>query len=248
MRKHRLLRFAVCALLAPLLTLAACGSQGYAPKLGSATTVSLKGTSGRQLGSATFTPTYATHLATYYKGKEVPFAGAQIPLELRSGSCTGKLLANLTDIAAAPIANGLTVSVDPRGGVDVATPMSDSLYVVVRDHANDINTAQLACGHPLSGRRQYFDLYTPGQGSNGYELGITMMEPIVATSVSFALASPATQAAAWSVRANGCSGQALAQGQIAAGATSASGIVFAPLSAGKWTLVYEQGSCAQVVG
>lgn len=248
MRMHRSLRVAMFGLLAPLLALAACGSQGYAPKLGSATTVSLKGTSGQQIGSATFTPTYAMHLKTYYKGKEVPFTGAQIPLELRSGSCTGKPLANLTDAAAAPILNGPTVSGDPSGGVDVAAPMSDSLYVVVRDHANDANAAQLACGHPLSGRRQYFDLYTPGQGSNGYELGITMMEPIVATHVAVALASPATQAAPWSVRLDGCSGQALAQGQIAAGATSASGIIFAPLSAGKWTLAYEQGSCAQVAG
>lgn len=246
MRRHRLSRLAVCALLAPLLALAACGSQGYAPKLGNVATMTLKSAGGPRLGVVTFTPFYATHIATYYRSVAVPYQGARLPLELRSGSCVGAPLAQLTDGAATPITNGPAVAVDARGGVDVATQMRDSLYVVVRDHANDANAPELACGHPLSGRRQYFDLYSPGQGSNGYELGISLMEPMVATRVNVALDTPASQETPWAVYTTGCAGQALAQGQIGAGAQGTTAVIFAPINASHWSLMVGQSGCANV--
>lgn len=251
MTGHRLLRgrFARVAVLAPLvalLGLAACGSQGYAPGLGKAATVALVGAAGSaSLGSARFTPFYAAHIATYYKGDAVPYRSAQTPVELRQDSCTGKPLAALTEATAAPIANGLPVAVDAKSGVDVAVALSENLYVVVRERANDAMAPELACGHPLSGRRQYFDLYTPGQGSNGYSLGIALTEPIVAARVAVTLASPAATAMTWAVRADSCGGQPLAQGTIAAGATSASGIVFAALNPGHWRLTLATGDGAQ---
>lgn len=238
-------RLGAVAALAPLLALAACGSHGYAPALGNVATIALKGASGQALGSASFSPTYATHIATYYRAKAVPFEGAQTPLELRADTCTGKTLAALTAATAAPITNGPLVAVDPHGGVDVATTMNGNLYVVVRDHANDASAPLLACGHPLDGRRQFFDLYTPGAGSNGYELGITLMEPIVATQTRVTLAAPATQPVPWAVRLNSCSGQPLAQGQIAAGAQSATSAIFSPLDASKWTVTIG-AACAKV--
>lgn len=235
--RGRLARFATLAPLVALLGLAACGSQGYAPSLGKAATVALVGTAGGvSLGSATFTPMYAAHIAAWYRGTAVPYTGAQTPVELRSGSCAGKPLAALTAATAAPIANALAVAQDAKSGVDVAAPTSENLYVVVRQRADDASAPQLACGHPLSGRRQYFDLYTPGQGSNGYSLGIALTEPIIATRVSVALASPALAATTWAVRAGSCSGAPLAQGQIAAGAKSAGGIAFAALDPGHWRL------------
>ena len=174
-------------------------------------------------------------------------------MELRQESCTGKTLAALTQATAAPIANGLPVAVDAKSGVDVAVTLSENLYVVVRERANDATSPELACGHPLSGRRQYFDLYTPGQGSNGYSLGIALTEPIVASRVAVTLTSPAATAMTWAVRADSCAGQPLAQGSIAAGATSASGIVFAALNPGHWRLTLAtsdgaQRACATVGG
>lgn len=245
MTEHRLLRgrLARVATLAPLIVLlglAACGSQGYAPSLGKGATVALAGAAGSaSLGSATFTPFYAAHIASWYKGKAVPYMGAQMPVELRDGDCTGKPLAALTAATAAPIASGLAVAPDPKSGVDVAVATNENLYVVVRQQANDANAPQLACGHPLSGRRQYFDLYTPGEGSNGYSLGIALTEPILATRVSVTLASPAATATTWTVRAGSCSGAPLAQGEIAAGAKSAGGVVFAPLDSGHWRLTLD---------
>lgn len=253
---HRSLRLRVTrmAALAPLLALvvlAACGSQGYAPNLGKTATVALAGPSGAaSLGSASFSPFYAAHVATYYRGKLVPYEGAQTPVELRNGSCTGKTLAALTTATTAPISGGVAVAPDPKSGVDVATATSGNLYVVVLQQANDANAPQLACGHPLSERRQYFDLYTPGQGSNGYSLGIALMEPIVATRVRVTLASPAATATTWAVRSGSCSSAPLAQGRIAAGAKSGSGVVFSAFAAGQWSLTLStsggQTICEQV--
>lgn len=235
--RGRLARFATLAPLLALLGLAACGSQGYAPGLGKTATFALAGTAGgASLGSATLTPFYAAHIASWYRGKAVPYVGAQTPIELRDGSCAGKPLAALTDVTAAPIANALAVAPDAKSGVDVAVATSENLYVVVRQRANDASAPQLACGHPLSGRRQYFDLYTPGQGSNGYSLGIALTEPIIATRVHVALASPATAATTWAVRAGSCSSAPLAEGAIAAGAKSADGVAFAALDPGHWRL------------
>ncbi|HEX8997445.1 MAG TPA: hypothetical protein VF812_15565 [Ktedonobacterales bacterium] len=237
--------------LLALLTLAACGTQGYAPKLGKPVTVALAGSaSAQRLGSATFAPFYAAHVATYYKGKAVPFASAQTPVELRSGSCGGKPVAALTEATAAPVPDNPVVAPDAKSGVDVALATSGDLYVVVRQQANDANAPLLACGHPLSGRKQFFDLFTPDQGSNGYSLGIALMEPIIATRVNVAMASPAQTPTTWAVRAGSCSGAPLAQGDIAAGARTGSGVVFAALASSHWRLTLTtsggQTLCAQV--
>ncbi len=251
--RGRLARVASLAPLVALLGLAACGSHGNAPPLSNSATVALVGASGTgSLGSARFTPFYAAHIASYYKGVAVPYSGAQTPVELRQDSCVGKPLAALTEATAAPIANALPVALDPTSGVDVAVTTSGNLYVVVRATANDATAPELACGHPLSGLKQYFDLYTPGQGSNGYSLGIALMEPIVATRVAVTLASPAATATTWAVRADSCGGEPLAQGTIAAGATSASGVVFSALNPGHWRMSLAtnggQSACATVAG
>lgn len=241
-------RLATLAPLLALLALAACGSQGYAAPLGKSATVALAGTAGAQsLGSATFTPFYATHIATYYKGKLIPYNGAETPVELREGDCTGKRLAALTAATAAPIAGDLAVAPDAKGGADVAMEPSVNLFVVVRQQANDANAPILACGDPLSGRKQFFNLYLATEGPNGYSLGIALMEPLIATRVNVALASPATTGATWAVRAGSCAGVALAQGQIAAGAKDASGIIFAALDASHWRLTLADASGAQTL-
>ncbi len=257
MRRHcspgRLAALTPLLALTVTLTLAlmGCGTQGYAPGLGKAATVALAGAGGSQsLGSATFTPFYAAHIATYYEGKQVPYAGALTPVELRSGDCTGKPVAALTEATSAPIPGGLAVAADANSGVDVATATNGNLYIVVRARANDASAPLLACGHPLSQRQQYFDLYTPSQGANGYALGIALMQPILATRVSVALTTPSATAATWAVRTGSCSGAVLAQGQIAAGARDASGVVFAALDAGHWRLTLTSGgqTLCQTVG
>lgn len=225
-------------LLAPLVTLlalAACGSQGYAPTLGKATTTTL---SGAQPGSLTLTPIYATHVVTYYRGVLVPYANAQTPVELRKGSCTGPILATLTETTAAPAPSGAApVALDSaKKGVDVAAVVDENVYVVIRARANDPNAAQLACGSPLSSRRQYFDLYTPGQGSNGAQLGLTLIEPIAATHAQTRLTTAAATSLTWAVYAGGCDGQALAQGQIAQGATTGDGVIFQSAPASGWSV------------
>lgn len=243
---------ALAAPLLALLALAGCGSHGNAPALGNtATTVELVGAaSAKSIGSARLSPTYAAHFATYYQGKQVSYEGATTPVELRQNSCNGKPLAALTAATAAPIAQPLPVALDPTSGVDVAVATSGNLYVVVLQRANDASAPQLACGHPLSGQRQYFDLYTPGQGANGYSLGIALAEPIVATDVAVTLTAPAAAATTWAVREGSCDGQALAQGSIAAGAKQATGIVFASLAPGHWRLTLATGDgqsvCATV--
>lgn len=248
---RRLARLALAAPLLALLALAGCGSHGNAPTLGDSATVALAGATGaKPLGSARFSPTYAAHIAAWYQGKAIPYDGATTPVELRQGSCAGKSLAALTAATTAPIATPLPLARDPKSGVDVAVATSGNLYVVVLERANDASAPQLACGHPLSGLRQYFDLYTPGQGSNGYSLGIALSEPIAATNVTVTLAAPAAAATTWAVRAGACDGQPLAQGSIAVGATHAMGVVFAALAPGHWRLTLAtsggQSACATV--
>lgn len=241
-------RFALVAPLLALLTLAACGSQGYAPPLGKSATVALASASGGQpLGSATFTPIYGAHIVTYYKGKPVPYASAQTPVELRDGSCTGKTLAALTQATAAPVTSDLVVTPVPNNGVDVSKVTSANLFVVVRQQANDPNAPAIACGNPLSERKQYFNLYPPETGSNGYSLGLVLMEPILATRVNVALSSPAADATTWAVRSGSCSSAPLAQGQIAAGAKAASGVIFSALDASHWRLTLSDASGAQTL-
>ena len=252
MTRHSLRRWALVAPLVAVLALAACGSQGYAPSLSKATTTTL---SGVQPGSLTLTPIYATHVVTYYLGKLVPYASAQTPVELRAGSCFGRVLATLTEATAAPAPSGAprTVS-DGAKGADVAMVVDENVFVVVRAHANDANAAQLACGAPLSSRRQYFDLYTPGQGSNGAQLGLTLIEPLAATRAQTHLASPAATPLTWAVYAGGCVGAALAQGQIPQGATTGDGVIFQSAPTSGWSVSLSPvgaaapGACQKVSG
>jgi hypothetical protein len=74
-----------------------------------------------------------------------------------------------------------------------------------------------------------------------------LMEPLIATRVNVALASPATSATTWAVRSGSCSGAALAQGQIVAGAKGASGVIFAALDASHWRLTLADASGAQTL-
>ncbi len=233
MTRHSLWRGAPL-LVTLALTLAACGTQGYAPSLSKATTTTL---SGAQPGSLTLTPIYATHIVPYYLGKLVPYVGAKTPVELRKGSCTGPVLATLTEATAAPAPSGAAaVTPDAANGVDVAMVVDEHVFVVVREHANDPNALQLACGGPLSSRRQYFDLYTPGQGSNGAQLGLALIEPLAATRAQTHLASPATTPLTWAVYAGGCNGTALASGQIPQGATTGDGVIFQSAPTSGWSV------------
>jgi hypothetical protein len=121
-------------------------------------------------------------------------------------------------------------------GANVALPVDASWYVVVLQSAAP-NAAVTACGHPLNNMRQYFDLYEPDKVDQGVGLGIALYEGIVITQVHVALAAPTTtQPAQWSIHSGGCQGSKLASGAIARGATSGSGIAFAPLDAKTWWL------------
>ncbi len=234
MTRHSLRRVALVTPLLALLTLAACGSQGYAPSLGKAATTIL---SGSQPGLLTLTPIYATHIVTYYLGKPVPYAGAQTPVELRKDSCAGQVIATLTEATAAPSpASAATVAPDSVKGVDVATVVDENVYVVIRARANDPNAAQLACGSPLSSRRQYFDLYIPGQGRNSPQIGLALIEPLVATRAQTRLTAPAITPLTWAVYAGGCTGAALAQGQIAPGATTGESVIFQTAPVTGWSV------------
>ncbi len=235
MTRHSLGRIWLLAPLVTVLLLAACGSQGAAPSLGKATTTAI---SGAQRGSLTLTPFYGAHVVTYYRGVLIPYVGAQTPVELRKGSCGGQVLATLTEATAAPPpSSAATVIPDTaKKGVDVATVVDENVYVVIRARANDPNAAQLACGAPLSSRRQYFDLYTPGQGSNGPQLGLALIEPITVTRAQTHLTAPATAPLTWAVYAGGCDGQALAQGQIAKGATTGDGVIFQSAPVSGWSV------------
>lgn len=221
-------------LLLALLTLAACGSQGYAPALGKPATTPL---SGAQAASLTLTPIYATHVVVYYLAKLVPYADAKTPVELRKGSCAGQTLAALTLATAAPTpSSAVTVAPNTAAkGVDAALTVDENVYVVILDRANDANARVLACGAPLSSRRQYFDLFTPGQGTNGTQLGIALIEPEAATRAQVRLTSAAATALTWAVYAGGCVSPALASGQIAQGATGSGGVIFQTAPTSGWS-------------
>jgi hypothetical protein len=240
-------------LLLTLLALAACGSQGYAPALGKAATTPL---SGSQPASLTLTPIYATHVVVYYLAKLVPYADAKTPVELRKGSCAGETLAALTQATATP-APASAAAVAPNTaakGVDAALTVDENVYVVILDHANDPKAQILACGAPLSSRRQYFDLFTPGQGTNGTQLGIALIEPEAATRAQVRLTSAATTALTWAIYAGGCASPALASGEIAQGATEGGGVIFQTAPTTGWSASFAPvnavapGACQKVKG
>lgn len=218
------------------ITLSACGTRGNPPALGKPVQVTLSASgAAATLGQATLTPAYGAHVVVYMHGALVPYDSPATPAQLREGSCYGKVVAPLT--SNAPTGDSaVVVQGGSDKGANVALPVDASWYVVVLQSAAP-NAAVTACGHPLNNMRQYFDLYEPDKVDQGVGLGIALYEGIVITQVHVALAAPTTtQPAQWSIHSGGCQGSTLASGAIARGATSGSGIAFAPLDAKTWWL------------
>lgn len=212
------------------IILAACGTKGYAPPLGATTHAALAGTQTQQvIGAATFTPSYAMHATVYYRGHVIPTTGAQTPVQLRNGSCFGPVAAPLTD--GTPKADTATATTQPvsAGGMYVALQTSADWYITVLERPNDATAPVVACGHPLSERRQYFDLYPPTVGNGGIALGTALVEPIVATQVHIALHSGVSPVAQWALHSGSCSGPV-----IGANTSGADGIVFSPTDTSDW--------------
>ena len=229
----------ISLLLLVVAVLAGCGTQGYAAALGKPAHASFTSAHNKpSLGAVTLTPFYALHAVTYYHGIVVRYTNTQTPVELRRGACNGPLVTSLTRATAQPLpasAQGITVQPDSTNhGVNVALEASTDLWVVVRAQANNPNAAILACGNPLTGRQQYFDLYPPSVGSNGTALGMALLSPLIATRVQVTLAQPTGGPVTWVVRAGGCAGAVLDTGQIAAGKTTASDVIFQSLDATQW--------------
>lgn len=229
------------------MTLAACGSQGRPPALGKSVAITLRASgNAATFGQATLTPAYGAHVVVYIHGALVPYQAPQTPAQLRQGGCYGPVVAPLT--ANAPTGGSqILVQPDSKLGANVAHAVDSTWYVVVLESAAP-NAPVIACGHPLSDRRQYFDLYQPDKVDQGIGLGIALFEGIVITQVHVALDAPATQQPAqWSIHSGGCQGSTLATGAIAAGTASGSGTAFAPLDTQSWWLsVALSGAAGQV--
>lgn len=251
-----------CSVLAllvlTLIAFAGCGTHGYAAPLAKPISITLPASGASQsLGGATFTPIHATRFVAYYKGHQVPNTGAATPVVIRQGGCAGPTIAAVTDGASA-ILNATAASAlpqaqpDPAGGVDLAVDPSANLYVVVVAHPNDASASIVACGNPLSGRQQYFDLYEATRGSAGIALGTALMSPIVATRLDIALAQPAASVYQFAVHQGSCDGASLLAGTIDTGATRAQSVVFQTLDTHSWWLSLEPASgqplCARLGG
>lgn len=246
------------ALVAAAALLAGCGSHGQAAPLGDAGHATLPargGTPASAAGSATFTPFYATHVVPYYEGHDVTQTDSRHPVLLVQGNCGGPLVAPLTDGVPAPVKQPnppIATAPDPAGGWDVAVADSTNLYVEVLDHPNDPNAGIAACGHPLSGLRQFFDLFPANQGSNGIGRGTALMEPVTATRLEIKLPSGwYSLSSTWSIHTGSCSGAELASGSIQPGASQVEGVIFRPLDTQRWWLSVSGGAntnpvCGQV--
>ena len=241
------------ALVVAATLLAGCGSHGNAAPLGAAGHANLPaGGAGQPSGSVIFTPFYATHIVPYYQGRAVALAGASHPVLLVQGNCGGRFVAALTDGVPAPAqppSPPVATAPDPNGGVDVAVASSADLYVEVLDHPNDPHAVIVACGHPLSGLRQFFDLFPPAQGSNGVGRGTALMEPLAATRLAMRLpAGWFSLSAGWTLHIGSCSGAAIASGQIRPGESPVEGVVFRPLDTQHWWLSIDGGPAGPVCG
>jgi hypothetical protein len=233
----------IIPLLALAVLLAGCGTHGDPSTLPlvAHATLSAPG-SHQQAGTATLTPFYGGRIVAYLAGHEIPYDNAQTPVQLRSGSCAGPLLAALTANAPGPAASAAQSTVvtrpDPSGGADVAVDPEASWYIVVLDHAGDPHASAVACGAPLSGQQQYFDLYPPDVGSNGTARGMALLQPQIYTRVAVTLTQPAGQNEPWALHQQSCGGATIASGTIASGAKTSQGIAFAaPVSGGWWASV-----------
>lgn len=210
--------------------LAACGTKGYAPSLGATTHVTLADPQTKQtIGNATLTPAYAMHATVYYKGLAVPTSGAQTPAQLRKGSCFGPAAAPLTDGSPKADTAPAATQPAPSGGIYVALQPSADWYITILQRPNDATAPVVACGHPLSERRQYFDLYPPAVGNGGIALGAALVEPIVATQIHIALQSGASPIAQWALHTGSCSGPVLD-----ANTSGADGIIFSTVNSNAW--------------
>lgn len=232
-----------------LLVVAACGSQGRPSALGQPASASLTPPSSTQaVGVAHLTPVYGAHIAPNFKGQAVPYANAQNPVQLRKGACNGDVLAGLTEGAPGP-ANGAAAPVvkpDPTGGVVVAIAPSADLWVSVLDHSGD-DAHILACGHPLSDRKQFFDLYDATKGVNGIAFGSALIEAVPLTRLDLALTAAANGPVAWTVRAGSCTGSEIAAGSLPGGAKSDT--IFAALDTSAWWVTVNANdatSCGKV--
>ncbi len=238
---------ALLGALVAAVALAGCGSHGKAAPLGVAGHVTLPvGQGGNSTaGSATFTPFYATHVVPYYEGHPVLPSNSRNPVLLVQGNCGGSFVAALTDGVPTPTTQPnphIATAPDPNGGTDVAVAPSADLYVEVLDHPNDPTAGIIACGHPLSGLRQFFDLFPPGEGSNGVGRGTALMEPITATRLSIKLPPGGYSAtSAWAIHAGSCTGAEMASGSIPSGVSTVEGIVFHPLDTRNWWLSLSGG-------
>jgi hypothetical protein len=243
-----------------MLTLAACGSQGYAPALGKPAVAALSGGGTTAVSyTARLTPINALRVVVSYRGQTLPVSGAQTPAQLRRGSCFGAFVAPLTDgnparPVEAPGVHDATVASapDPTGGMDVDVAADASLFVLVLARPNDPNAPVVACGQPLSGRRQYFDLYPPT--NNSIATGNALFDPISAAQITITPA-PGTPSAlapvSWMVHTGDCNGVPVGGGTIASGARPPySGLVYATLAPGQWwlALALSDGStlCGQI--
>lgn len=253
---HRFTYAALLSVALGALLLAGCGSQGYAAPLGKNAHATLSAPGAHApAGSASLLREYATHITVYYPSStQVPYSTPATPVQLRAQSCDGPVLAALTAGAPGPSGTAPLVRADPAGGVFVALAQSQVQYVAILARANDAPATVLACGHPLSGRKQFFDLYPPSVGSNGYGRGIALMEPIVATAITISLRAPQPYGANWTLRTGSCAGQVLASGSIAAHASAGAGEIFSAQGGDSWWLAVAPGGadtsgalCGQVV-
>lgn len=242
---------ACLGLLAALLALAGCGSQGYAPPLTNVVHVTLPGNGAAHPGgSATLTPTYGGHYVVYLQGKQVPYHDPATPIELRRGSCTGPVIGALSDNAPA-MAQPPIMQPAANNGANVTIAPAADVYVVVLAQAGNPKAPAFACGNPLSERRQYFELW-PAGADETVGIGTVLSESLVSTKVDISLDAPATAAApvAWSIRSGSCTGATVASGTFAGGAATASGFIFQPLAGDKWWMTLapagQQGSCVKV--
>ncbi|MFI5274168.1 MAG: hypothetical protein ACHQ4H_14125, partial [Ktedonobacterales bacterium] len=136
------------------------------------------------------------------------------------------------------------------GGMDVDVPAAADLYVIVLVRPNDPTASEVACGNPLSDRRQYFDLYPPT--NNSIATGNALFDPITVTHVAISPAGDgATQAipSSWTVRQGSCDGAVLGNGEIARGSSAPyGGTVFAALAPVSWWVTLRFANGAVVCG
>jgi hypothetical protein len=248
------------ALLLVMVLISGCGTHGNAPALGKPGQASLT-PSGSSQSQATvvLTPFHALHVTVYFRGKQVPTTGAQTPAQIRENDCVGPFLAPITDgnlptgtstLGTSSQSSLVDYAPDPAGGMDVAAVPSAKLFVIVLNHRDDPSAEILACGDPLSGQNQYFNLNPPSVGNAGVALGTALMSPIAAVRLTFTVHEDALQPVAWAVRENSCTGALVASGPLDAKTTPLEGVVYRGQDSNRWWVVLTGGNgqvlCGQV--